>query len=213
MLVGLGALVLAYVGSLIAGIPRKGQNFSAAFLHALPIATVIVSLLAAVAVLPDSFDEVGFSKPCHLTGNYSLMMVDAESPGWVYKDMNGFQNIDWNRDGIDGVKSLQIAGNYIVGGRDSHGFQKNAVVNEYFLIDTDTSTLRRFATWSQLEAAVTPIEIHVQLKPAISLYANSQQSPSWGLIVLICALGALCLGLFFSWIKKLNTLRDSDQAA
>jgi hypothetical protein len=96
------------------------------------------------------------------------MMVDAESPGWVYKDMNGFQNIDWNRDGIDGVKSLQIAGNYIVGGRDSRGFQKNAVVNEYFLIDTDTSTLRRFATWSQLEAAVTPMGIHVQLKPAIS---------------------------------------------
>jgi hypothetical protein len=62
MLVGLGALVLAYVGSLIAGIPRKGQNFSAAFLQALPIATVIVSLLAAVAVLPDSFDDVGFSK-------------------------------------------------------------------------------------------------------------------------------------------------------
>lgn len=213
MLVGLGALVLAYVGTVIAGIPRKGRKFSAAFLHALPIATAIVSLLAAVAVLTDSSDEVGFSKPCHLTGNYSLMMVDAESPGWVYKDTNGFQNIDWNRDGIDGVKSLQIVGKYIVGGRDSRGFQKNAVVNQYFLIDTDTSTLRRFDTWSQLESVVTPMGIHVQLKPATSLYANSQRSPSWGLIVLICALGALCLGLFFRWIKKLSTLRASEIAA
>jgi hypothetical protein len=212
ILVGLGALVLAYVGTLIARIPRKGRKFSAAFLHALPIAFFFVSLLAVVAVLADSFDEVGFSKPCHLTGNFSLMMVDAESPGWVYKDTNGFQNIEWNRDGIDGVESLQIVGQYIVGGRDSRGFQKNAVVNEYFLIDTNTSTLRRFATRSQLESAATPMGIHVQLKPAISLYANSQQSP-WGLIVLICALGALCLGLFFRWIKKLKTIRASEVVA
>ena len=92
-------------------------------------------------------------KPCHLAGNYSLMMVDAESPGWVYKDTNGFQNINWNRDGIDGVKSLQINGKYIVGGRDARGFRKNAIVNEYFLIDTDTlllPDLRLDHSWSRL---------------------------------------------------------------
>ena len=40
VLVGLGAFLLVLVGAWIAGIPRKGREFSAAFLHVLPLATV-----------------------------------------------------------------------------------------------------------------------------------------------------------------------------
>jgi hypothetical protein len=209
--VGLGALLLAYVGALAAGVPRRGRGFSAVFLHALPLAIVISILLATVAALANP-DDMVFSKPCHLTGNYSLMMVDAESPGWVYKDTNGFQNIDWKKDGIDGVESLQVVGKYIVGGRDTRGFRKNASVNEYFLIDTDKSSLSHFETRSQLESAVTPLGIRVQLESAYGLYADSQQSQSRGLVVLNCVLGALCLGLFFRWTKKLKTLRSTEVA-
>src|SRR6476660_2374034 len=115
VLVGLCALLLAYIGTLIVGVPRKGRGFSTAFLHALPPAIVIPILLLVLAAAVDP-DDAKFSSPRHLAGNYSLMMVDAESPGWVYKDTHGFQNIDWTRDGIDGVKSLQVAGKYIVGG-------------------------------------------------------------------------------------------------
>ena len=210
--VGLGALLLAYVGALAAGVPRRGGRFSAAFLHGLPLAIVIPILLAAVAALADP-DDMGYSKPCHLTGNYSLMMVDAESPGWVYQDVNGFQNIDWKKDGIDGVESLQVVGKYIVGGRDTRGFRKNAIVNEYFLIDTDKSTLSHFATRSQLESEVPPQGIRVQLEAEHGLYADSPRSQSWGLVVLTCALGVLCLGLFARWIRKLKTLRPNGVAA
>jgi hypothetical protein len=86
-------------------------------------------------------------------------------------------------------------------------------VNEYFLIDTDKSALTHFATQSQLESAVTPLGIRVQLEPAYGLYADSQQSKSWGLVVLTCTLGALCLGLFARWIRKLKTLRSNEVAA
>jgi hypothetical protein len=206
VLVGLGALLLAYIGTLIARVPRKGRKFSMAFLHALPIVFVGVSLLVVLGAFANSFDEVAFSRPCHLAGHYSLMMVDDESPGWVYNDTHGFQNIDWSRDGIDGVKSLQIAGQYILGGRDSRGFQKDAVVNAYFLIDTETSTVRHFSTRSQLESTATSMGIHLQLEPAISLYSNSEKSTPWGLIVMMFVLAVLCLGLFVRWIKKLRTL-------
>lgn len=208
VLVGLGALLLVLVGAWIAGIPRKGREFSTAFLHVLPLATVLLISLGVVAELADP-EDVRFSQPCHLAGNYSLMMVDAESPGWVYKDTNGFQNINWNRDGIDGVKSLQINGKYIVGGRDARGFQKNAIVNEYLLIDTDTLLLTRFATRSQLESAVTSLGIRVQLKPAYDIYSENQQPESVVLEVVACILGVLSLGLFFLWARKLKSLRPT----
>ena len=206
VLVGLGALLLAYIGTLIVGVPRKGRGFSTAFVHALPLA-IVVFLLALISIARDVPEDVGSSSPCHLTGNYSLMMVDSDSPGWVYKDTHGFQNIDWTRDGIDPVKSLQVAGRYIVGGRDARGFQKNAVVNEYFLIDTETATLTRFPTRSQLDSAVTPLGIRVDLEPAYGIYAPSQQSESRGFVVLICLLGMLFRYLCFRWVKKLKSLR------
>jgi hypothetical protein len=86
--VGLGALLLAYLGVLIVAGPPKGRGLSTAFVHAIP-PVVVISIVAGASVIFAELSDVRFSAPCHLTGDYALMMADADSPGWVYRYVPG----------------------------------------------------------------------------------------------------------------------------
>jgi len=210
-LVGLCALLLAYLGVLIVGGPRKGRGLTAGFLHAVPLATVI-PIVAGMSLAFVELSDAAFSAPCHLTGNYALMMADADSPGWVYRYSPGNGGVSWQQDGIDGVLHLQVAGRYIVGARDTRGFRRNAIVTEYFLIDTQTATNTRFASLTRLEAALKPMGITLQLEPVSEIY-ESDRRPLGVMIVVIGLPGVLCLYLFFRWWRKLKTLQPSEVAA
>jgi hypothetical protein len=61
---------------------------------------------------------------CGLPNGYSLMLIDPADAAWVYNPRNESRNesVGWQKDGVDGVRTLQLAGRYILGGRDTHGF-------------------------------------------------------------------------------------------
>jgi hypothetical protein len=205
VLVGLGAPLLAYIGVLTVGGPRKGRGLTTAFLHAIPLA-VVIPIVAGTSLAVAKLSDLGFSAPCHLTGDYALMMADADSPGWVYVQAPGNGGVSWQQDGIDGVLRLQVTGRYIVGGRDTRGFQRNAIVTEYFLIDTHTATNTRFATMTELEADLKPLGIPLELEPVYEIYRRDRRPPGT-MIALIVVPGVLCSYLFLRWVRKLKTLR------
>jgi hypothetical protein len=209
--VGLGALVPAYLGVLIVAGPRRGRGLTTAFLHAIPL-VVVTLIVVGTSFAFVEMSDARFSTPCHLTGEYALMMVDTDSPGWVYRYQPGKEGVSWQQDGIDGVLRLQVTGKYIVGGRDTRGFQKNAIVTEYFLVDTQTATNTRFANLPQLEAALKPMGITLQLELVSEIYEGDRR-PLSVMIVLIFLPGALCVYLFFRWWRKLRSLRPSEVVA
>ena len=174
--IGLPALLLAYLGVLTFGLPAGGRALSAAFLRAIPLS--IVAWLVTVLAVGIETEHIGAPSEgtCQLAANYSLMMVDSEGSGWVYnrKNENG-RGVNWQTDGIDGVEIVQTSGRFILGGRDSHGFRpshSHAVINEYFLIDTERETVTRFSTLPQLQAAASQLGIPVELKPVYEVYSS-----------------------------------------
>ena len=98
---------------------------------------VIPLVLALVIVRKASFP--GHSR---LLNRYALMMISTNETGWIYKTQNedGRNSIAWQKEGVDGVKALQIAGRYILGHRDPRGLPVEvADLNGYFLVDTQTA--------------------------------------------------------------------------
>jgi uncharacterized membrane-anchored protein len=80
------------------------------------------------------------------------------------------------------------------------------------VIDTQTATNTRFAALTQLEAALKPMGITLQLEPVSEIYENDRR-PLGVMIVVIGLLGGLCLYLFFRWWRKLKALRPSEMTA
>jgi hypothetical protein len=63
-------------------------------------------------------------------------------------------------DALAGVRKLQIAGKYILGGADSKAFDApldtKDHIDEYFLLDTQNRTRADFPSYDSLSAAVAP---------------------------------------------------------
>jgi hypothetical protein len=218
--IGLPAVIFAYFGVLAFGLPAGGRPLSVAFIRAIPLS--IVAWLVTVLVVGVETEKLGAGSEgtCQLSANYSLMMVDAEGSGWVYnrKNENRRGGVNWQRDGIDGVATLQISGRYILGGRDSSGFrpsQSRAVINEYFLIDTERETITRFSSLAQLQAAAGQLGINVQLRPVNEVYSrcgefqSTENRPQPGVIgTIYCfCFGFVCL--FVWWGISLRRLRTA----
>lgn len=181
--IGLPALIFAYFGVLTFGLPASGRPLSVAFIRAIPLS--IVAWLVTVLAVGVETEHLGPASEgtCQLSANYSLMMVDQQGSGWVYnrKNENRRGGVNWQRDGIDGVETLRISGRYILGGRDNHGFRPShsrAVINEYFVIDTERETITRFPALPQLQASAAQLGIPVQLKPVYEVYSTCGQFQS-----------------------------------
>jgi hypothetical protein len=179
--IGLPALLIGYFGVLIFNLPSTGRPLSVAFTRAIPLS--IVAWLIAVLAVGVETERLATSseRTCHLSANYSLMVVDQEGSGWVYnrKNENRRGGVNWQRDGIDGVEILQISGRYILGGRDSQGFRpsrSHALINEYFLIDSERETVARFSTLEQLQSSAAQLGISVQLRPVYEVYSSCGES-------------------------------------
>jgi hypothetical protein len=97
--IGLRALMLAYLGTLAFRLPRRGRPLTVAFTKAIPLSILAWLVLGLTLALASEQTDVTFQGTCKLPGDYSLMVVDADGSGWVYKAGNEIKggDVKWQR--------------------------------------------------------------------------------------------------------------------
>jgi hypothetical protein len=114
---------------------------------------------------------------CPLSNGYALMMIDVTDQGWIYnpKTQVGSSVVE-KGDTVAGVRTIQLAGPYILGGRDSqwfeHSGQENEQVDSYFLLDTRTGKRSDFSSYDALRGGGLQLGIQLNLKSIYSVYSQ-----------------------------------------
>ncbi len=123
--------------------------------------------------------DLGLGDTWHapLPNGYQIMMIDVTDQGWVYNPKTQPGSAVGERDdAIAGVRTVQIAGQYILGSTDSKAFshlgQETNTVDGYFLLDTVAGKHSTFSTFDQLRAKATELNIAPNLRPINSVYSD-----------------------------------------
>lgn len=158
---------------------------------------------------------IGDTWHCPLPNGYSLLMVNVNDHGWVYnpKTQPG-DGVGGRSDAIGNVRTLQLAGRYILGAADSKAsddrFYNSAdgEVDSFFLLDTREGKHMTFVGYQPLAFQAKQLGIDPNLEPINSVY--SRYRFSWfdvvaGLLFFVPPLAATWyLG---RWILKVRRTR------
>src|SRR5579871_2916268 len=112
-----------------------------------------------------------------LPNGYAVLMIDMTDQGYVYnpKTQPG-DVVAGQEDAVGGVKVLQVAGPFILGGADARGIEerpkRDDSVNFYFVLDTRSGTQSRFADLQGLKAYAEKLGVTVDLASIYSVYAE-----------------------------------------
>lgn len=110
---------------------------------------------------------------CQLPNGYTLMIINPNGPGWVYKPKDTLSQQTWPKDALDGVEILQIAGRYMIGGRDSNGLSLGKLgerVDSYFILDGETRQVTTLSSLQELQNAASRLSIPLRLEPVRAVY-------------------------------------------
>jgi hypothetical protein len=156
---------------------------------------------------------------CPLPNGYAILMIDEMEHGTVYNpktqlDDDGVGVGEHDQYAVAGVRKLQIAGKYILGGADSKAFGSPSStkdrIDEYFLLDTQAGTRSDFSEYGSLSAAAAPLGIHANLEPIATVY--SRYRFTWFEVfagVLFVVPPILAATLLTLWIRRLRRDRAS----
>ena len=161
--------------------------------------------------------KVSLPGTCVLPNGYKLMMIDTSSPAWVYNPRNEFQksSVNWQKESVDGVRTLQVADRYVLGGRDNRGFRASGRVEQgsvsYFLLDTKTDKLVTMLSYEQLQNIASGLGIPLRLKDAYSVYESNgfmrfARFPPFS--ASLASLALMCL--LARWVLQLRRFRSAD---
>jgi hypothetical protein len=120
---------------------------------------------------------LGDSWNCRLPDGYAILMIDVTDQGWVYnpKTQPGDSVTD-GEDAIAGVRTLQVAGRYILGGSDTRSFEdqekQRERVDSYFLLDTEIGKQTKFPSYEALREKAQDLGIVAKLEPIESVYSR-----------------------------------------
>lgn len=114
---------------------------------------------------------------CPLPNGYALLMIDTTDQGWVYNPKTqSDDSVSDQEDAVGGVRALQVAGRYILGGADTRSFQQQEKQSEqidtYFLLDTQIGKQVRFPDYTALRAKAQQLGISTKLEPIDSVYSR-----------------------------------------
>ena len=114
---------------------------------------------------------------CPLPNGYAITMIDVTDQGWVYNPKTQSEGaVSEQEDAVAGVRILQVAGRYILGGSDSHAFtklgQESNDVDRYFLLDTQTGKRADFTNYDAMRNAATHLGIQTNLERINVLYSR-----------------------------------------
>lgn len=203
------ALIFTAIGVMIMkSIPGR-QRVVVAVTQALPfffVSVFVVPLVLALVVVR----KASFPGQSRLPNGYAIMMISANETGWIYNAQHedAEKDIVWQKEGLDGVKAVQIAGRYILGRRDPRGLPVEvADVNRYFLVDTQNASVTNPPTLPQLQAAAGKRGVQVDLEPVYHVYCRYGAMRFAGLliggIVLLLVVFAL---LPVRWLLQIRTV-------
>jgi|SRR5271154_969376 hypothetical protein len=179
---GVGALVL---GGATAFLTRRVQGRRRAILAASFFPFLCLAWSGAVFVFQAVVNEgllnrdigIGDTWHCPLPNGYSVMMIDDTDDGWVYdpKTQGLGGGVGEQEDAVAGVRLVQLAGPYLLGGADNRSFperESRNEVNTYFLLDTRTGKRTNFATYGALAATARQLGIQPKLEPIFTVYGR-----------------------------------------
>lgn len=153
---------------------------------------------------------LGDTSHCPLPNGYQIVMIDVTDQGWVYnpKTQPG-SGISERDDAIAGVRTLQVADQYVLGGTDSkafdHQWQETDKVDGYFILDTVAGKHANFSTFDQLHARAKELKITPELQPIYTVY--SKYRFSWFDVFagfLFCVPPLAGTVLLIVWVRRLR---------
>jgi hypothetical protein len=160
------------------------------------------------------YRDLGIGDTWHapLPNGYQIMMIDVTDQGWVYNPKTQPDGVGEREDAVGGVRSVQVAGRYILGATDSKGFEHlgkdTNQVDAYFLLDSQLGKQTQFQNYDALRHRALELGIEPNLQPIDAVYSKFRFS--WFDVLaglLFClppVIGAL---LLFRWIVRLRRTR------
>ena len=158
---------------------------------------------------------LGDAAKCPLPNAYELLMIDEMDQGEIYN--SGIPQVAGGvatqGDAVDGVRIMQVAGRFILGGADSRSFEHfdgKGEVDSYFLLDTMTGKQQTFSTYEALRAAAVEQSVQLNLRPIAEVY--SEYRYTWfdafaGF--LLCVPPLLMASLLVRWIIRLRRRKSA----
>jgi len=149
-----------------------------------------------------------------LPNGYQILMIDVTDQGWVYNPKSQKDSIVVTReDSVSGVRELEVAGRYILGGTDSKAFEhegeNKGQSDGYFILDTKLGRQTEFKSYDSLRVNAMSLGIDPHLQPINDVY--SKYRFSWfdvfaGVVFILPPIaGLLMLGV---WIVRLRRRRE-----
>jgi hypothetical protein len=148
---------------------------------------------------------------CRFPNGYGILMIDSTYEGFVYDTkIRGLriEGIEDQEGTVGGVRIVQIAGRYILGGSVSGYVGPDGDVDTYFLLDTQTSKHTNFLSYDTLRNSAAQLGIPLKLEPVYDVYKRYRFT--W--VDLAFALLASIPPLVFGWLllRQIARLRKSD---
>ncbi|MBV9183210.1 MAG: hypothetical protein JO356_18055, partial [Acidobacteria bacterium] len=123
--------------------------------------------------------DLGIGDTWHapLRNRYQIMMIDVTDQGWVYNPKTQpASGVREQQDAVVGVRKLQVAGRYILGGADSKSFENlgrdSQNVDWFFILDSDTGKQTKFQTYDALRSGAQELRITLNLEPMYRVYSR-----------------------------------------
>jgi hypothetical protein len=219
VLASVGALILAGATTLLTRRVRAGRRMAILGAAIFPFvclgwgACVFVFSAVVNEVLLDRDLGIGDTWHAPLPNGFQIMMIDVTDQGWVYnpKTQSG-SGVGEQEDAVPGVRKVQVAGRYILGGTDSKSFehlgQENENVDSFFILDTATDKQSKFQTYDELRSRAQELRIDLNLEPINSVYAR-YRSTWFDFFAAILSFIPPLVGLVLLawWVRRLRRTR------
>lgn len=158
---------------------------------------------------------IGDTWTCPLPNGYALLMIDVSDQGAVYnpRTQTASDGVTDQDDALDGVRTLQLVGPYILGGRDRHSFNHQwsdtTYIDSYFLLDTRVGKHSNFPTYDQLRGAAQKLGIALHLEPISTVYSRYRFTRfDIVALFLLCVPPLVCAFLLVRRVLRLRRTRD-----
>ena len=182
-LAGIGAAVLGGTAAYLTRGAKQGRKrliFVASLFPVVCLGWAGVNFVFQAIVNETVFHRdagLGDTWNCPLPNGYALLMIDTTDQGWVYDPKTQSDgSVSDQEDAVGGVRALQVAGRYILGGADTRSFQQQEYqsdqIDTYFLLDTQSGKQVRFPDYAALRAKAQELGISSNLEPIASVYSR-----------------------------------------
>jgi hypothetical protein len=180
MLAAIGAGIFGMATAVATERVPKGRKKLIIAAAAFPAASLV--WFEALVVLQWKINErffqrdagIGDQWKCPLPNGYALDMIDQPDRAFLYNPETQLVrgSVASQPDAPSGVRLLQLAGPYLLGGSDTTWHLPGNSVDSYFLIDARTGKRRDFGTYDALRDGASKLNIQLRLEQVGDVYSK-----------------------------------------